>query len=40
MMHMITYNLVKGGDGNTVATIIVCVALVAFMFYIIARGSK
>lgn len=37
MMHMITYNLVKGGDGNTVATIITCVALVAFMLYIIAR---
>lgn len=39
MMHMITANLVKGGDGNTVATIIVCVALVAFMLYIIARGK-
>ena len=40
MMHMITCNLVKGGNGNTAATIIVCVVLVAFMLYIIAKEGK
>ena len=40
MMNMITCDLIKGGNGNLVQTLVVCGIVFAIIFYIIAKGGK
>ena len=40
MMNMITCDLIKGGNGDLIQTLVVCGIVFAIIFYIIAKGGK